>query len=309
MLWYLNFNCISMLITKLGEFGLIERFKKAIKTDASVIKGSGDDCAVLAYDRNNYQLFTCDMLVEDVDFTRKDNPYLIGRKALAVSLSDIAACGGMPRYAVVSLGIHKNTTVEYIDKVSRGLFSLAKQYKVNIAGGDISKAAGLIIDVAMLGIVEKRCLALRGGAKKGDIICVSGKLGGSIQGKHLKFTPRIKESRYLVKNFKINSMIDISDGLLQDLGHILTASGQGAVIYETAIPLSRQAKRIEDALYGGEDFELLFTLPRRYAKKLLDKNTFHFKLIGEITDKKYGLKLIGRNNKELKIARGGFRHF
>ncbi|MFH0791328.1 MAG: thiamine-phosphate kinase [Candidatus Omnitrophota bacterium] len=298
-----------MLISKIGEFGLIERFRRHIKTDASVIKGSGDDCAVLAYNKNNYQLYTCDMIVEGVDFTLKDNPCLIGRKALAVSLSDIAACGGIPRYAVVSLGIHKNTTVEYIDRVSRGLFSLAKQYKVNIVGGDISKAAGLIINVAMMGIVEKKYLALRSGAEKGDIICVSGELGGSIQGKHLKFTPRIKESRYLVKNFKINSMIDISDGLLQDLGHILTASGKGAVIYETAIPLSRQAKRIEDALYGGEDFELLFTLPRRYAKKILGKNPFQFKLIGEITDKQYGLKLIDRNNKELKIARGGFNHF
>lgn len=298
-----------MFISKLGEFGLIERFRKRIKTDSSVIKGSGDDCAVLADDKNNYQLFTCDMLVEDVDFTRKDNPYLIGRKALAVSLSDIAACGGIPRQAVVSLGLQKNTTVEYIDKVSRGLFSLAEQYKVNIVGGDISKAGGLIINVAMLGIVEKKCLVLRGGAKKGDIICVTGKLGGSIQRKHLKFTPRIKESRYLVKNFKITSMIDISDGLLQDLGHILKASEQGAIIYENAIPLSRQAKGIEDALSGGEDFELLFTLSRYHAKKLLSRNPFRFKLIGEIMDKKYGLKLINRNNKELEITWRGFRHF
>lgn len=297
------------MITKLGEFGLIERFRKAIRTDSSVIKGSGDDCAVLAFDRTKYQLFTCDMIVESVDFSSQDEPYLIGRKALAVSLSDIAACGGIPRHCLVSLGMPKNTTVGYIDKIIAGMLSLAKKYKVNIVGGDISRAPRLIIDVSMLGVVEKKHLALRSGAKAGDIIFVTGKLGGSIYGKHLKFTPRIKEARYLVRNFRINSMIDISDGLIQDLSHILQDSRVGGIIYEALLPVNRQAKSLEDALSAGEDFELLFTLSSRQAKKLSKKNPLQFKPIGEIMDKRYGLKLIGKNSKELNIALKGFRHF
>src|SRR3989338_8911271 len=104
-----------MLLSKLGEFGLIDRIRKLIKTDASVVKGSGDDCAVLKFDRYRYQLFTCDMIVENTDFTLKDGPYLIGRKSLAVSISDIAACAGLPKYCLVSLGIPADTPVEFID--------------------------------------------------------------------------------------------------------------------------------------------------------------------------------------------------
>ncbi len=298
-----------MLITKLGEFGLIERFSKRIRTDPSVIKGSGDDCAVLAFDRARYQLFTCDMIVEGVDFTSHDAPRLIGRKALAVSLSDIAACGGIPRHCLVSLGIPKNTTIGYLDKIFSGMLSLAKKYKVNIAGGDISAAPRLTIDVSMLGLVEKKHLALRSGARPGDIIFVSGALGGSIYGKHLKFTPRVKEARYLVQNFKINSMIDISDGLSQDLNHILEASRVGGIIYEALLPISKQAKNLQDALSAGEDFELLFTLSAPQAKRLLKNNPLGFKPIGEIMHKGYGLRMIDRKSREKVIRPGGFTHF
>lgn len=298
-----------MLINKIGEFGLIERFKKAIKTDSSVIKGSGDDCAVLKFDKDNYLLFTCDTLVEDVDFKHNESPYLIGRKALAVSVSDIAACSGLPRYSLVSLGIPKNTSVEVIDKIFKGILNIADKYKINIVGGDISKAKQLMLEVSVLGIVEKKNLTLRSGAKKGDIIFVTGKLGGSIRGKHLKFTPRIREARFLVENFKVNSMIDISDGLTQDLGHILKQSQVGAIIYEQLIPLSRQAHNLKDALYMGEDFELLFTLERRQARKLSKRGLADFKPIGEITDKKYGLRLVDKIGKEKIIKPKGFQHF
>ena len=198
-----------MLIEKIGEFGLIERIKKAIKTDTSVIKGPGDDCAVLKFDKNNYQLFTCDMIVEGVDFTLKDNPYLIGRKSLAVSISDIAACAGLPRYCVVSLGMPKETPVKFIDNLLKGILTLAKKYNINLVGGDLSRAKQLTIDVSMLGVVEKKNLVLRSTAKVGDVIFVTGRLGGSISGKHLRFTPRLKEARFLTKNFKINWMFKL----------------------------------------------------------------------------------------------------
>ena len=298
-----------MLIKNIGEFGLINRIKKLIKTDASVVKGPGDDCAVIKFSKDKYMLFTSDMIVEGVDFTGKDRPYLVGRKAIAVSVSDIAACAGLPRYCLVSVGMPGNTSVDFIDKLIKGMFHFAKKYGINIVGGDISRARQLTIDVSMLGIVEKKNLILRSGAKIGDIIFVTGKLGGSILGKHLRFTPRLKEARFLVKNFRVNSMIDISDGLTQDLGHILEESSAGAIIYEDLIPISKQARNLNDALYWGEDFELLFTVSAYEAKKLYRKKLTGFKPIGEIVDKKYGLRLVDERGKEKIIKPKGFRHF
>ncbi|MCK9604492.1 MAG: thiamine-phosphate kinase [Candidatus Omnitrophica bacterium] len=298
-----------MLLNRLGEFGLIKRIRKSIKYyDPSVIKGTGDDCAVLALDKNNYQLFTCDMLVEGVDFRHNEDPYLIGRKSLAVSISDIASCGGSPRYCLVSLSVTKKTSVAFADKFLRGMLDLAKKFKINIVGGDLTRSSQLAIDVSMLGSVEKKNLVLRSGAKNNDIIFVTGSLGGSISGKHLRFTPRVKEARFLVENFKINAMIDISDGLLQDLGHILEESGVGATVYEELIPLSKQAKNLKDALYSGEDFELLFTASPAEAKKILKLKPGISRPIGEITNAQ-GLRLIDKRGRQDLIKHKGFTHF
>jgi len=296
-------------ISNIGEFGLIERIKKLIRTDASVVKGSGDDCAVLRFDKNHYQLFTCDTIVQDTDFTLKDDPYLIGRKAIAVSTSDIAACAGLPRHCLVALSMAQNTSLEFIDRLVKGMLSVTRKYNINLVGGDISRARQLAIDVSMLGIVEKKNLLLRSGSKIGDIIFVTGELGGSIRGKHLKFTPRLKEARFLVKNFKVHAMIDISDGLSQDLGHILKESALGAAIYADLIPLSKQARNLNEALSMGEDFELLFTMSPKEAKKLLVKDRIHFKPIGEIIHRRYGLKLINSKGEAKPIRAQGFRHF
>lgn len=288
---------------------MIERFKKSIKLDNSVIRGSGDDCAVIKSDKANYLLFTCDMIVEGIDFKSTDNPELVGRKALAVSISDIAACAGMPRYAVVSIGLPVNSTVEKARRIAKGLFDLAGQYNINVVGGDLSRARNLVIDVSILGIVKKSKLVLRSGAREGDIILATGVFGGSIKGKHLRFTPRIEEAKFLTDNFKINSMIDVSDGLVQDLNHILTQSKLGAVIYEDLIPLSNKAEGMKDALYSGEDFELLFTMPVSDAKKLLKRDPVNFNPIGEIIKKKYGLRLVDKKGKQKAISPGGFCHF
>lgn len=298
-----------MQISKLGEFGLIERIKRYIKTDSSVIKGIGDDCAVIKFDKDKYLLFTCDMLIEGVDFTHGDSPYLIGRKALGMSISDIASCGGFPRYILVSLGIPKGASVELVDEIYKGINALAREYNINVVGGDVSRATRLTLDVSMLGFVGKKNLVLRNGAKLGDIIFVTGELGGSIFGRHLRFTPRLKEARFLVENFKINSMIDVSDGLVQDLSHILEASNAGAVIYEELIPVSKQARSLADALHMGEDFELLFTMSPKEAKRLGFKRLAIFKPIGEILDKKYGLRLVSKRGREKPVERKGFRHF
>jgi thiamine-monophosphate kinase len=298
-----------MRIADLGEFGLIERISKRLRLDSTVIKGSGDDCAVLKFNRDKYLLATCDMLVEGVDFLSKDAAYWIGRKALAVSLSDIAACAGIPRHCLVSLGMPKDTPLKRVDGIIKGMADLARTFKVNIVGGDLSRAGRLTLNVSMLGIVEKKYLVLRNGAKAGDVIFVSGALGGSLKGKHLRFTPRVKEARFLVKNFKINSMIDISDGLLQDLRQILRQSKAGAVVYETLIPVAKAATGLSQALYQGEDFELLFTMSPRQAVRLFKKNADTFHPIGEITAEKYGLRLINKNNRLTRPQLKGFRHF
>ena len=298
-----------MRLKDIGEFGLIKRFQKKIKTDSSVIKGSGDDCAVLQFDKHNYQLFTCDLIIERVDFKKTDNLKLVGRKALAVSISDIAACGGVPQHAVVSLGISPNMAVKQVDALAKGLFDLAKEYRINIVGGDISKSTKLLIDVSMLGIVEKKNLCLRLGAKVGDIIMVTGSFGGSIKGKHLKFTPRLREARFLVNNFKINSMIDISDGLIQDLGHILEQSLVGAVLYEQRIPLSQEAAAFADALCSGEEFELLFTVAKNQAEKIIKHSGYRFRAIGEIMPQAFGLRLINHKQEYVRIKSLGYSHF
>jgi len=298
-----------MLISSFGEFGLIERFKKQIKTDSGVIKGSGDDCAVLRFDKLYHQLYTCDMIVEDVDFTRKDDPYLIGRKAIAISLSDIASCGGIPRHCVISLGMPKSTGVKFTDRLFKGMLDIARLYKVNIVGGDLSRSQKLVLDVSMLGLVEVKHLVLRRGAKAGDIILVTGSLGGSIQGRHLRFTPRLKEARYLVSKFPVHAMIDISDGLVQDLGHIARESGVGVRIYQERVPMSKDCVNIEDALYSGEDFELLFTLSAKNAAKLLRLKPWEFTAIGEVVERKYGLKSVDNKGRVKLLRPKGFRHF
>ena len=298
-----------MLIGTLGEFGLIERITKAYKLDASVIRGAGDDCAVVEFDKNRFMLLTSDMLVEGVDFTIAAKPYLIGRKALAVSLSDIAACAGIPRYALVSVGLPKKTSVAFVDSLMKGIRDLAKAYGVNIVGGDLSRAERLTFDVGVVGFVEKKYLLLRSGAKAGDRIFATGALGGSIAGRHFTFTPRVREARYLAQHFKLHAMIDISDGLAQDLGHILIASNVGATLYEALIPLGRDARTVEDALYMGEDFELLFTVPPKEAKRLLKKKLPFCKPLGEIVDKSRGMILVTTDNRQARIKPRGFCHF
>ena len=298
-----------MRIKDIGEFGLIKRFQKKIKTDSSVIKGSGDDCAVLKFNQSSYQLFTTDMIVEGVDFLKNIDLKLVGRKALAISISDIAACGGVPQHAVVAMGLPKNMPVAQVDRLARGLFDLAREFNINIVGGDISASSKLMINVSMLGLVDKNKLCLRQGARVGDMIMVTGEFGGAIKGKHLKFLPRLKEAQFLVNNFKINSMIDVSDGLVQDLGHILKSSLVGAVLYENLIPLSKQASGIEEALCSGEEFELLFTVSRDQASKMIRGAQHCFKVIGEIMPNSFGLRLINSKNKYSPLKLKGFCHF
>lgn len=304
-----------MRLKRLGEAGLIERLSKNFRTGRDIVRGIGDDCAVIRISKKKYLLVTIDMLLEDVDFKLKGaTAFQIGWKSLACGLSDIASMGGVAKYAVISLGLPPKLTVEFVDEVYRGIKTLARKFNVEIVGGDTNSSKKLVIDVAVLGFVGPDKLALRSGAKPGDIICVTGALGGSYKSKrHLTFTPRLKEARYLVSNFRINSMIDISDGLSTDLSHIAKESGVGACIYEELIPVAKDASSASAALNEGEDFELLFTMPlreaRRLAKRNLEINSIGITQIGEILDKKVGVKIIGRDGRVTDLKAKGFSHF
>jgi thiamine-monophosphate kinase len=300
-----------MRLEKLGEFNLIDRISKKIRLSSRVIKGIGDDTAVLKYNKDSYLLFTCDMLLEDRHFYRRSGGYLVGRKSLSANISDIAAMGGVPKFAVISLGVPASLDIEYVDNLYKGIKSVAKKFKVDLVGGDTICSRKIVIDIALLGEVEKKDLVLRKGAKEGDAIFVTGEIGGSLKGKHLNFIPRLKEARFLVKNFKVNSMIDVSDGLLADLGHILKFSRKGAVIYEKDIPISKDAKDFDSAVSDGEDFELIFTVSVQDAEKLIEKWPFKTRLsmIGKIINSPRKLYLVKEDSKKIQIEPVGYSHF
>lgn len=297
---------MSTKLFQLGEFGLIDLLKRYKGSGAAVIKGIGDDTAVVPLDAKRYLLLTTDMLMEGVHFERKTPPRLIGRKALACSISDIAAMGGVPRYALVSLGVPGNLPWAFVRDLYKGMDTLAREFGVGIVGGDMIKSAKVVINIALTGETGKDEVVYRSGARPGDLIFVTGPLGKSLStGWHLKFIPRIKEAQYLVRRVKPTSMIDISDGLAADLGHILEESKVGAILEEKNIP-RRAGATLRQALYDGEDFELLLTVSRRKAA-LLKRHKFY--PIGEIVQRTKGLMLRDANQKLMKIALRGYTHF
>jgi thiamine-monophosphate kinase len=266
----------------MNEFDLISRLTRDLPTNENVVTGCGDDCAVLDFGLpDKLFLFKTDAVVEGIHFTKDMPPEKIGRKALARCLSDIAAMAGTPNAAVITLGLPKQFDPVFVEKMYGGLKELAQQFGVAIVGGETTANPGhIFISVALLGTVGRGQQVLRSGAKIGDAIFVTGDLGGSFQEKHLDFEPRLAEARWLAGNFSLHAMADLSDGMAGDLRHILKASGVGAEILKSAVPVSRAAKlqarknpakpALAAALTDGEDFELLFTIASGGAVKLLD---------------------------------------
>ncbi|MBI2925974.1 MAG: thiamine-monophosphate kinase [Verrucomicrobia bacterium] len=267
----------------MNEFELIARLTRSLPTNASVVVGAGDDCAVLdAGLPDRWLLFKTDAVVEGIHFTDATPPEQIGHKALARALSDIAAMAGWPTCALVTLGLPKNFEAGFVEAIYRGINALAGRYEVAVVGGEtVTNPERTFISVALLGWVAKGKCVLRSGAKAGDAVFVSGELGGSLAGRHLDFEPRLNEARWLADHFAVHAMIDLSDGLAGDLRHVLTASGVGGELLSEAIPISRAAKLhacaeasakppLLAALTDGEDFELLFTVASRDAVPLLD---------------------------------------
>ncbi len=298
-----------MKIQTIGEFGMIKRIQKIAKPKRAIL-GIGDDCAAIDYTKNKYLLLTVDMLIEGVHFDlHKFGAGKVGRKALAASLSDIAAMGGVPKFCLISIGLPSHMPVGTIDGFYAGFLKLAKEYGVELIGGDTNRSDKLICDVCVIGEVEKKYLVRRSGARIGDKIYVTGFLGGSIKGKQYSFTPRVKEARILVKNFKVNAMIDISDGLSSDLRHITESSDVGALIYEENIPVAKGSS-LKGALTDGEDFELLFTISANISDKILsEKLGVRVRRIGTIRPKKEGLRIVYENGRRSGLNPTGYKHF
>ena len=311
-----------------SEFEIIERyFKKKMKQTAL---GVGDDAAMI-HVRNNYQLaISSDMLIENIHFLKNTNPSHLGWKSLAVNLSDIAAMGATAKWATLSISLPKINHA-WLKKFSKGFFKCADKFGIDLIGGDTTKGP-LSISITIMGESKKDEALLRSGAKINDDIWVTGQLGlasmglANLQGQ-LKLPPRIKMkciraleiptpktflgsylSRYA------NSCIDISDGLIQDLRHILKASKVGASLLLTDIPCEKfihTSKQYQFVLNGGDDYELLFTAPKKnrtFIKKIAKKTNTPVTMIGNITKKK-ALNILSEQGKSIKFNPKGFDHF
>jgi thiamine-monophosphate kinase len=261
------------------------------------------------------------MLVDGTHFDlKKCTPRDAGRKAMACSVSDIAAMGCQATVAVVSICFPNRSTEAFARELYKGIWDIADKYRIEMIGGDIiSGRSPLCINVAMMGKDGGLKPVRRSGAKRGDVILVSGKLGGSILGRHIHFEPRLKEGLILNRYFTIHAMIDISDGLTADLNHILEESNAGAILYEDTIPVSEAAVTLSKktghtplyhALGDGEDYELLVTLPKSQAKKVEESDFFpkgFFSRIGEITGG-HGIRMKLRNGAIRRIKPQGYEH-
>lgn len=312
------------------EFEFIRNIK-----DRYGLKHVGDDCAVLPKDAKTDLVITADLLVEDIDF-RADwtTGELVGVKALAVSLSDIAAMGATPKWAMLTIGVPERLwNTSFVDKFYEGWITLAKHHDVELIGGDVSRTPDkFVIDSIVAGVVPKGKAVLRSGACPGDSIFVTGALGGAAAGlillesgvryakagnkrKHLiarqlRPVPRVETGKYLMKRNLVTAMIDISDGLSSDLHHLCDASGVGARIDSEAIPYDDNLDAIapRDARsvgFGGEDFELLFTSPR---KKISNAKLPPITRIGEVTANVGIVELVDRESITL-LPSLGYRHF
>ena len=310
-----------------GEQQLIQRIRSMAGRNASVITGIGDDAAVLRVPPKHDLLVTTDFSIEGVHFRREwHSAAIVGHRCLTRGLSDIAAMGGEPRAAFLSLALAEDVPRKWIDQFVKGLLGLAREFRVSLAGGDTAQAAqGIQADIVVVGSVPKGTAVLRSGAKAGEQIYVTGSLGGSAaalerlrkslplgveRSPHFHPVPRIEVGRWLRRHKIASAMIDVSDGLSTDLAHICKESDVGAEIEVDAIPRAacgngKQQVELAFALNGGDDYELLFTASKPAPKQIAGVPVT---LIGRITAAK-GMWLIGPKQRRQKLVAQGWEHF
>jgi thiamine-monophosphate kinase len=327
-----------MKLSRLGEFGLIEKVRRATPKGRGVLLGIGDDAAWVA-NPSRSSLVTADLLIEGIHFDLKwTSLFDLGYKTLAVNLSDIAAMGGMPAYLILSLGIPPAFDSRDIEDFYRGIRFLSAKHGVALVGGDTNAAKFLIISACVLGHSPHRPIR-RSGAQVGDDIYVTGTLGdsalalkflksrpsqpnrGSVKyllSRHHRPTPRITAGALLARQRLATAMIDISDGLIQDLGHICRASGIGAQIWQDRLPLSRAYRKLAGtagaryALSGGEDYELLFCARKRdraRIEKLHTRALVAITRIGTCDSGKNGIVVLDAAGNPVETRAAGHDHF
>jgi thiamine-monophosphate kinase len=348
-------------ISEIGEFGLIDRLTRlagpTLGSTPGLLEGIGDDCAVYRPGPSLLEVATTDLLLENVHFDLLTTPmHHLGSKAISVSVSDICAMNALPRYALVSIAVPRNISVEMVEALYAGMCHAAARYGLAIAGGDTSFShAGLMISVAMTGEVAEKQLTRRRGARPGDLVCVTGTLGGAAAGLRVLQRERnlmmellagnepydrnvmveleeyagvircqlLPEARQDIvhflhgKSLVPTAMIDVSDGLCADLGHLCGRSSVGAHIREGSIPVQPQTRMVADefqedaitwALSGGEDYQLLFTLPRELHETVSAHRDVS--VIGEITPPGEGIMMTDIFGMSIDLAAlGGFDHF
>ncbi len=328
-------------ISDIGEFKLLAQIKKRLATSSpNVVLGIGDDAAAFSLPGAKLGLLSRDLLLEGVHFDLNYiTPHQLGHKALAVNLSDIAAMGGVPRYALVSMALPADTTLEFVTELYDGLKALGEQYGTAIIGGDTSASPNTImISISLWGEVEKELLLSRRGAKPGDHLLVTGCLGEAAAGlallrankpdshpglvkRQLTPTPLCKEARLIAKSRRASSMIDLSDGLASDIKQLTKESNVGAEIWLNRLPISQAvadaARQLglsvyELALGGGEDYELLFTVPADKLDHLIQEFTKQHQtplsVIGCIESGARGIHFIDSNGQPV-IPKKGYEHF
>ena len=327
-----------MRIHQIGEFGLIDRLAARLAaTDESVVVGIGDDAAVVSYAAGAHVVTTTDMLVEGVHFRRDTiGDRQLGWKAIAVSISDIAAMGGRPRHAVVSLAIPVDTDVERIEELYVGMDEVCRAYGMHIVGGDVVKTDGpFVISVTVMGEVEAGRALLRSGAQPGDLLFVTGTVGGSAAGLdsileggqteeallrfHQRPLPQVRAGRLLLESGACTSLNDVSDGLSSESNEIAKMSGVHLVIEGDKVPLhpsvtqyaaQRGIDPLEWALFGGEDYQLVGTLDPTGADRassLFAKEGLSLTVIGRV-EAGHGVSLL-RQGEWQELIPKGFNHF
>ena len=288
-----------------GEDRVVARLTALLEGAPGVLAGPGDDCAVLEGPRRGeVELLKTDCLICDVHFEPGAPAGKVGWKAIARVLSDFAAMGGWPRHLVVTLAASPRTEMGWLERLYQGMNKCAQQFGCAIVGGETSSlpaGAPLMISVAGTGQARRSQVVLRSGGRPGDLLFVTGRLGGSRRGRHLSFTPRLAEAEWLTGNFKVHAMMDLSDGLARDLPRLASASECGYLLESESVPRSRGVT-VEQALRDGEDYELLLAVSKYTAKRL----------VGSWSDQFPGLPLtaIGSLTSEGQPALvGGWDHF
>lgn len=304
-----------------SEFQFIDHVRSLQPSHPAVETGIGDDAAILSPSGDKSTIIATDLLLDEVHFRLSEiSPELAGRKALAVNLSDLAAMGATAQTAFVSLMLPDTMPDDILMSIWSGLQALADKYQVAIAGGDTNVWQGQFgISVTVTGVCPDSRPICRNGANNGDWIFVTGELGGSILGRHLTFEPRLHESRWLIREAKPSSMIDISDGLAADLHHVLEESQVGADINADRLPIhpdvfEMSGSPLLHALSDGEDFELLFTVPETQARELVARQrsffeTFncHLTHIGTIREQ-HGCTIHSKNGAREELPAHGWVH-